>query len=992
MKGKVFVVVLLLCVANIAHAEPTVWYVHPDSALNSIQAGFDSCSADDTVLVGPGTYYENIVWPNVQGLDLISEYGPDTTIIDGGGTSNVIKITTGVDSMTTINGFTLTNGLGYFGGGIECRYCSATIVNNVLTGNTAVWDGGGIYCNSASPSITNNTITNNTVSHHDGGGIACYNNSLASITGNTISYNTAPRDGGGIYCDNSSPVIMNNTIANNTILSYEEEASGGGIACYNNSSAMIMGNTITANTAIYRGGGIHCDNASPTITGNIIASNTAHCLQTQARGGGICCYNNSLPIISVNSITMNSADHDGGGIYCHNSAPTISGNTITDNNANNGNGGGIYCTIYLSYDSFPTITANFITMNTADGGGGVLCDNISPIITDNTITDNIAASHGGGIYCFDNSSPTITGNTITDNTADYDGGGIICRNYSSPMITGNTVTMNTAVVRGGGIHCDNASPTIAGNTITGNEANQTGGGIHCQTYSSPAITDNNITDNTANNGGGIYCFNNSSPTIANNTITGNTASYHGGGINYRYSSPTVTGNTITYNTANQKGGGIYCEHASSLVDSCTISNNSGDGVYCCDSGNPLINHNNITDNTGYGVRNVDSRLIVNANYNWWGDPSGPGGVGPGIGDEVSNWVSYEPYRFHPVGEEEQFICGNVTDQYNGLPIPDVIVDLYSSSGDSLLTLTATDSAGFYEFLGYPIDGDTHYLQESEQYLVWMILPESYCTHDSSSKTAVVSAEVDFTAYVCGGSYARGMGYWKHQVNMVLKGKVHNYTETDLLEFLDTIYDRWDYFDNVLTMEDMKDVFKANSCMADRAAKHLLALELNVVSGKLNEGALIDLGDLSDATTVGEAILECEGILLDSNSTDPDYEQAKDIAEMLNNMEGFVGGGPQFFDTGSLATPFGLSQNYPNPFTSTTSIPYALSKRAHVTLKICNAAGQLVNTLVDQVLESGYHTTEWDRKDRFGHQVPTGIYFYRLSADGFISVKKMTIVR
>lgn len=61
----------------------------------------------------------------------------------------------------------------------------------------------------------------------------------------------------------------------------------------------------------------------------------------------------------------------------------------------------------------------------------------------------------------------------------------------------------------------------------------------------------------------------------------------------------------------------------------------------------------ITDNSGYGVQNVSPGNIIDATYNWWGDPSGPGGVGPGTGDEVSSWVDYDPWLDHPVCVIEQ---------------------------------------------------------------------------------------------------------------------------------------------------------------------------------------------------------------------------------------------------------------------------------------------------------------------------------------------------
>ncbi len=103
----------------------------------------------------------------------------------------------------------------------------------------------------------------------------------------------------------------------------------------------------------------------------------------------------------------------GGGILCDNSSPTITSCTISDNEAEY-YGGGIYCN-----NSNPTITDCTISTNLAnDLGGGILCDNSSPtiiIITDCTISGN-EAPDGGGIVCSINTSATITDCNISTNT------------------------------------------------------------------------------------------------------------------------------------------------------------------------------------------------------------------------------------------------------------------------------------------------------------------------------------------------------------------------------------------------------------------------------------------------------------------------------------------------------------------------------------------------------------------------------------------------
>lgn len=64
----------------------------------------------DTILVAPGDYQVNLVWPATQGLKLLSEAGPAATRLDGGGVASVIGIYTGVDTTTVVAGFTIRRG------------------------------------------------------------------------------------------------------------------------------------------------------------------------------------------------------------------------------------------------------------------------------------------------------------------------------------------------------------------------------------------------------------------------------------------------------------------------------------------------------------------------------------------------------------------------------------------------------------------------------------------------------------------------------------------------------------------------------------------------------------------------------------------------------------------------------------------------------------------------------------------------------------------
>ncbi len=91
----------------------------------------------------------------------------------------------------------------------------------------------------------------------------------------------------------------------------------------------------------------------------------------------------------------------------------------------------------------------------------------------------------------------------------------------------------------------------------------------------------------------------------------------------------------------------------------------------------------------------------------------------------------------------------------------------------------------------------------------------------------------------------------------------------------------------------------------------------------------------------------------------------------------------------------LYQNYPNPFISSTTIPFKLKNRSHVNLSIYNIKGELIETLVNETVNSGNNKIIWNSNNLFspaGEKVlSNGIYFCKLQADGRVSVKKMVLM-
>ncbi|MGB0916500.1 MAG: right-handed parallel beta-helix repeat-containing protein, partial [Flavobacteriales bacterium] len=130
----------------------------------TIQDGLNAASFGDTVLVAPGTYFENITWPNTNGIKLIAEGDTSDTFIDGSEIERVIHIQGhAIDTLTLIEGFTIQKGRGigtYSGSGIFCESSGVTISKCRMTDNTANI-GGGLCFVEAMGVVTDCTIDKN---------------------------------------------------------------------------------------------------------------------------------------------------------------------------------------------------------------------------------------------------------------------------------------------------------------------------------------------------------------------------------------------------------------------------------------------------------------------------------------------------------------------------------------------------------------------------------------------------------------------------------------------------------------------------------------------------------------------------------------------------------------------------------------------------------------------------------------------------------------
>ncbi len=93
------------------------------------------------------------------------------------------------------------------------------------------------------------------------------------------------------------------------------------------------------------------------------------------------------------------------------------------------------------------------------------------------------------------------------------------------------------------------------------------------------------------------------------------------------------------------------------------------------------------------------------------------------------------------------------------------------------------------------------------------------------------------------------------------------------------------------------------------------------------------------------------------------------------------------DVGSVPTSFELFQNYPNPFNPATIINYQLPKASKVLLKIYDLTGREIKTLVNEEQPAGNYKVNFDAS-----RLASGVYFYRITAGQFVSVKKMILMK
>jgi hypothetical protein len=610
----------------------TTWTVDVNGKadFDRIQDAVDAASTGDEIIVMPGTYAEEGIWPEYgiiisnKDIYLHSSDGPATTIIDGENTRRCMMFYEGVTSATTVEGFTFQNGYGAgsigMGGAMYVYLASPNITNCIFQNNYSpgLGDAGGggavsmRYC--WEPTIFTNCAFKGNVSETVGGALSSrFFSSAASLLDCTFCENEPDTSiingpwndlGGNEFLESCVTTVTTWTVDDDGKADFNNlQAALDDVLVVDGDEILVMPGIYTStatyevvdmrNKAVWMHSsdgpevtfidgeslrrGIH---VTGSVEGMVIEGFTIQNCYGHTSGGGMWLDNGAQPTLINCSFTDNIANENGGGMFNNSSSPTLDNCTFTGNTAS-GNletegGGGMY-----NINSNPTLTNSTFTNNTSGYGGGMFNDSSSPTVTDCTFENNTATVDGGGGMLNNNSSSTIENTTFTGNSG-YNGGAL--RNdYCSPMLTNCLFMENTASGSGAGMWNHYSSPTFI-NCIFENNTAAGKGGVMCSVASELTLTNCMLKYNVSSDGGGLRNIDESGITctaaLTDTTVCGNLPDQivgtwidNGGNFINEFCGSDCNGNGIYDNEDIANGTSLDC-NGNGVPDECDIADGS----------------------------------------------------------------------------------------------------------------------------------------------------------------------------------------------------------------------------------------------------------------------------------------------------------------------------------------------------------------------------------------------------------------------------------
>lgn len=418
---------------------------------------------------------------------------------------------------------------------------------------------------------------------------------------------------------------------------------------------------------------------------------------------------------------------------------------------------------------------------------------------------------------------------------------------------------------------------------------------------------------------------------------------------------SILDNVVIKHARNNSRGAVTAQNASPTITNSLLSKNSY-GVYATGNANPIINSNDIFDNSDYGVYNRDESFVIDATMNWWGDDSGPQHEtnSTGTGDAVSDAVDFDPWEG---AGATQLALGDVS--LNGsVGAFDGSLVLRHTVGDITLDQAQMRNA---EVSG---DGSVSAFDAALilQYVVNLI---SFFPAEAAQKQTAEEPLVEYNV----SDVETSIESTQAEPGSVISIPVSIENVSDLVSIQVSLQ----FDDQLLTLQSIEKTGLSNDMqLIYRYDNEEQTLRVSAAGLEpINESGTV-LNILFEVADSGleyaEASIRFNEILANENDVTPYSDDGIVTIETL----------PESFT---------LSQNYPNPFNPTTKINFELPQSEQVSLRVYDTLGRTVAVLIDQRMDAGSHTVNFDASN-----LASGVYIYRIEASDFTSTQKMLLVK
>jgi len=643
-----------------------------------------------------------------------------------------------------------------------------------------------------------------------------------------------------------------------------------------------------------------------------------------------------------------AADEDGGGLYISASSPDISHTLIYHNSA--GGGGGISC-----FDAHPTITHVSIQHNTSGsgGGGGMACIDSKPLLQHVTITDNLTMSwlfssdNGGGLYCR-RSGPTLINVTISGNQGEKGGGIYISQSPSAPVMI-NSICWGNAPEE----ICFSEEPRSKSIAIAYSDIE---GGME-----------------EIGPGSGSMVF----------WLQGNLA------VDPLFWNKEEADFRLTVNSPCIDAG---------IQDTIILYNDNQDSIVV-----PIIPYNRLAPDMGALESDGGASGTLSLSSGWnlisWNKETAslpPAERFEGILSGLDVVLSFdgEGLTYDPRLEPE-FNNLAVTDNLHGYWIRMLDPDHLFIPGDPVqLPVSLILDQGWNLISYLPVFADSTHLALAS-ILENLIIAEGF--DDGALSFSPAFPDSVNTLHIL----LPGYGYWFKLAapdTLIYYEKDLPVAEQITLAAVNNLYQP---SDALIPTSNWMSVYASTMLSGDISSSGGLKLSARDPDGILcgemmiSEAGFIKMmpiyGDDIRTTDIDEGALPGDSIAFFIGDRRLPVKlawqpggQSEDICDYITGL------GQQL--SGINPFSYQLFQNSPNPFNNHCLISFQIRDPVKVTIEVYNILGQKVKTLLEAHKRPGNYQLIWDGCDESALPLSSGLYFYRMIAGDFRSIKKMIIIK